>query len=216
MGVLNRAKIGVSALVLLFCLGVCDPVYAAEIATSSDASGPVIEVIEDSYEAPMDMPERGSVTAFTDAVQSFALGEEQYVNCVYYFVSISGTEYVCLFPSTAESSLMVDSNNNLYNVSTSTVTGRLFEGSFDPLQSEGKLLYLTAALGNNFSTINNYGSPNYVREYYYNSSDRLTYDDTYVVVNVLDTERTYKSGDYLEYIGLFLIGCCLICLWKRS
>lgn len=55
-------------------------------------------------------------------------------NCVYYDVTVNGTDYTLLLPSDSESSLMVDPDGYLWNVSGSQITGRLFTGSLIPLR----------------------------------------------------------------------------------
>lgn len=80
----------------------------------------------------------------------------------------------------------------------------------------GGYSYLAPCLGNNFSVNHNYGSPNYVRRYYWSSTDRLSYTDTYVTVKVNHTFFLFYSDELLMYCIIFLIGCCLICLFKRS
>lgn len=111
---------------------------------------------------------------------------------------------------------MVDPDGYLWNVSGSQIMGRLFTGSFDPFADTGEILYLAPCLGNNFSVNHDYGSPNYVRDYYWSDYDRLSYSTHYVRVLVRDSFHQYKSGDLLQYVLIFLVGCCLICLWKRS
>ena len=192
------------------------PAFADALASSSNASGPGAEDME-SYR-----PETSSDALFMgvytldDAPVAFAVNQADLVNCVCYDVRISGTVYTLLFPSSYESSLMVDSDGYLWNVSGSSITGRLFSGDFDPSADTGILLTMAPCLGNNFQTNHEYGSPNYIRNYYWSTSDRLTYTTTYVSVQVLDTYHLYNTENLLQYVVIFLIGCCLICLWKRG
>lgn len=194
----------------------CSPAYADMAATSSDAYGPGAFDLEPfEYETPSDAIPM-AVYASDDAPSVLSVTSSDLVNCVCFDVSISGTSYTLLFPSAYESSLMVDSDGYLWNMSGSSITGRLFQGEFDPAADTGELLYLAPCLGNNFQTNHDYGSPNYIRSYYWSSTDRLSYTTSYVVVKVTDTFHLYNSEHLLQYVIIFLIGCCLICLWKRS
>lgn len=204
---------------------VCVPARSSALAdvvfTPSDAEevGPGFEdVVDDQPESP-DGPVLGSVTALVDAPALLSARSGDYVNCVLYDVTINGVQYVCLLPSDSESKLMVDSDGQLWNMSSTQVSGRLFTDSFDPTADTGLMLYLTPCLGNNFSTNHSYGSPNYMRRYYWTTSsynDRLSYDDTYCTVHVEKSYHLFFTQDMLTYVVIFLVGCCLICLWKRS
>lgn len=195
---------------------ICSPAYADMVASSSDAFSPSPELLEQmEYEVPgSDIPME--IYTLDDAISPLSVDSSGLINCVCFDVTISGTEYTLLFPSAYESSLMVDSDGLLWNMSGSSITGRLFQGEFDPTADTGILLYLAPCLGNNFSTNHNYGSPNYIRRYYWSSSDRLSYSDSYVTVRVNDSFHLFHSDCVLDYVIVFLIGCCLICLWKRS
>lgn len=184
------------------------------LASSSDAALSSLEDAQDVSDleegptdiVPMDAPVRSarSVSASDD-----------YVNVLRYDVSISGQEYTLLFPPEYADSLYVDSQGRLFNVSANTIQGRLVDGNFNPYARTGKLVYLTPCLGNNFYTISEYGSPNYVREYYW-SSGSLRYRDTYVNIQVNQYHHIFKVSDTLTYIVVVLIGGCLICLWRKS
>lgn len=198
-----------------------DVVYADVVCTPSDVEmvWPGFEIVADDQSQAPDSPVLGSVTALFDAPALLSASSGSYVNCVVYDVTINGVQYVCLLPSDSESKLMVDSDGQLWNMSSSTVSGRLFTDSFDPTQDAGLMIYLTPCLGNNFSSNHNYGSPNYLRKYYWTTNsygDRLSYDDTYVVVHVDKTYHLFFTQDLLTYVVIFLVGCCLICLWQRS
>lgn len=194
------------------------PAYAYVACTPSDVEmvGPGFEdVAEDQSESP-DSPILGQVTALFDAPALLSARSGSYVNSVLYDVTINGVQYVCLLPADSESKLMVDSDGQLWNMSSSSISGRLFTDAFDPTEDSGFMVYLTPCLGNNFSVNHRYGSPNYIRRYYWSSSDRLSYDDTYVVVHVDKSYHLFFTDDILTYVVIFLVGCCLICLWKRS
>lgn len=197
------------------------PAFADVVCTSSDAEmvGPGFEDVADDQPESPNSPVLGSVTALFDAPALLSARSGSYVNCVLYDVTINSVQYVCLLPSDSESKLMVDSDGQLWNMSSSTVSGRLFTDSFDPTQDTGLMIYLTPCLGNNFSANRNYGSPNYMRKYYWTNNsygERLTYDDTYCTVHVDKTYHLFFTQDMLTYVVIFLVGCCLICLWKRS
>lgn len=136
-------------------------------------------------------------------------------NALRYRVRISGRDYVLLLSPDYINQVFIDSDGYLWNMGTSNIQGRLFEGSFNPTASTGTLLYLGPCLGNNFSANYNYGSPNYMRRYYW-SSGRLTYSDTYVTVQVEESGFSFRSGDILTYVIIILLGGMLLCLWKKS
>ena len=206
----------VSCFISLFTLF---PAYADMAASSSNATASDAEYIFFSEPQGPGLSEPDEIYALSDAPAFLSLAEDQFTNCVYYDVTISGGEYILLLPSSYESLIWVDGSGYLWNMSASSIQGRLFEDTFDPAADTGKLLYLQPCLGNNFSTNHNYGSPNYVREYYWttsNMNDRLSYTDTYVMVHVEDAHYLFQTSDTLSYAILFLVGCCLICLWKRG
>lgn len=141
--------------------------------------------------------------------------ENDYVNCVRYDCMVNGTACTLLFPTNSRSSLYVDADNRLWNMSTSTVQGRVIYDTFSPTSATGTLVYLTPCLGNNFTSLQNYGSPNYFRRYYWSGS-RLTYDDTYVVIHVDDAPFTFYTEDMVQYALVLIGGAILLCLLKKS
>lgn len=141
--------------------------------------------------------------------------EDNLVNVLRYSVRINGTSYTLLLSPSYVNQLFIDDDGYLWNMGTSSINGRLFIGEFNPTSTTGYLLYLNPCLGNNFSSNYNYGSPNYVRRYYW-SSNRLTYDDTYGVVLVEDAPFTFFQGDTLTYVIIFLIGGVVLCLLRKS
>lgn len=184
------------------------------LASSPDAPLSSLEGEEDSPDLeegptdiiPMDAPVRSA--------RSVSVSDD-YVNVLRYDVSISGRDYTLLLPPEYADSLYVDSQGRLFNVSTSPIQGRLVDGNFNPYADTGKVVHLTPCLGNNFYTIREYGSPNYVREYYW-SLGRLQYRDTYVNIQVNHYHHIFKVSDTLTYIVIVLMGGCLICLWRKS
>lgn len=142
-----------------------------------------------------------SVTAF-NPIQMAAEGQTDYVNCLRLDCTIDGDACTLLLSPEHIDKIFIDDQCRLWNMSASTISGRLVDDQFNPYQTEGKLVYLTACLGNNFSSIYNYGSPNYVREYYWSSS-RLTYDDTYCEIIVDEYHYPFFASDMWNYAILF-------------
>ena len=189
--------------------------YAAVASASDYTAEPDSESVFYAEPEVFSGSDAMEVYALFDSPSFLSDASDQFTNCVYYDVTISGTKYILLLPSAYESSLWIDGSGYLWNMSTSSIQGRLFQDSFNPLADTGILLYLQPCLGNNFNSNHHYGSPNYIRRYYWNGSNS-TYTTTYVTVHVDDTHYLFQSGDILKYVVIFLIGCCLICLWKRS
>lgn len=151
-----------------------------------------------------------------DGVESLAIsGNAPVVNAVRYSIRFNNTNYTLLLPSDAVDKVYIDDNGYLWNMSTANVSGRVFTGDFDPTANTGYILYLSPCLGNNFTANNNYGSPNYVRRYYW-SSGSLRTSDTYGTVLVLESGYPFYQSQTLQYIGIVLIGGILICLWRKS
>lgn len=183
---------------------------------ASDFTGPGVDRQASENES---LEVLGSIQEYVPSDDSvpFALNySDDVVNALRYRVTISGQSYTLLVSPEYINQLYVDSQGRLWNVGTTNIQGRLFETEFDPLVDSGKLLYLSPCLGNNFSHNREYGSPNYVRDYYWSSSDRLTYDTTYVTVQVEESGFSFRSGDILTYIIIILLGGMLLCLWKKS
>ncbi len=177
-------------------------------ATPSDAGS--LDPAENDVDAP------GETTYFSyDALPAAQGGADNYLNVLRFDIIVDGTSYICLFPPEYIDSLYIDANNRLWNMSTKTVQGRIVDENFNPYATTGKLVYLTPCLGNNFSSIREYGSPNYLREYYWSGS-RYTYDDTYTEIVVDKYYHTYFVSDFWNYIFLFLIGGGVLLLWLRT
>lgn len=174
-----------------------------ELATQSNA------VME---EADPDSPVLGEITVFDSPVFLSLEGEESFVNALRFDVNVNGSDYTLLFSPSLLDQLFVDSQGRLWNMGTAQVQGRVFDGSFDPYASSGTLVYLAPCLGNNFSAIYNYGSPNWFREYYW-SSGRLTYDDTYVQIQVTETHYPARTSDLPMYLLIFLVGGGVLLCW---
>ena len=184
------------------------------LASSPDASLSSLEVEEDSSDLEEGPTDIVPMDTSLRSARSVSVSDD-YINVLRYDVSISGREYTLLFPPEYADSLYIDSQGRLFNVSANTIQGRLVDGNFNPYAKEGKLVYLTPCLGNNFYSIREYGSPNYVREYYW-SLNRLQYRDAYVNIQVNHYHHIFKVSDTLAYIVIVLMGGCLICLWRKS
>lgn len=184
------------------------------LASPSDAPLSSLEDSQDDSDLEEGPTDIIPMDAFVGSVRSVS-ASDNYINVLRYDVSISGQEYTLLFPPEYADSLYVDSQGHLFNISISNIQGRLVDGNFNPYAQTGKLVYLTPCLGNNFSSIRNYGSPNYVREYYW-TSGRLQYRDTYANIQVNQYHHIFKVSDTLLYIVVVLMGGCLICLWRKS
>lgn len=152
-----------------------------------------------------------SVYAYSP-VSMAASDQTDYINCIRLDCTIDGDDCTLLLPPEHIDKIFIDDQNRLWNMSGSTVTGRLVDDQFNPYQTEGKLVYLTACLGNNFSNIMNYGSPNYVREYYW-SSNRLSYDDTYCEIIVDQYHYPFFASDMWNYCLLFAIFGGVLLTW---
>lgn len=190
---------------------------AGPAATPSDAPPPDSDTLEDA-ENSLD-GEEADATSYTLDADFFAQGsEDTYVNVLRFDITFNNHDYILLIPPEYVDNLYIDSNDRLWNMSTSNITGRIVDAEFNPLVTEGKLMYLSPCLGNNFSTVNEYGSPNYMRTYYWSSS-RLTYSTSYGVITVNKYHNPFYVSQTIEYIMLFVVtgGVLFICLnnYKR-
>lgn len=147
-----------------------------------------------------------------DSISAFADTPTSYVNALRYDCTVSGSDVILLFSPSCIDSLFIDENGRLWNLSTSTIQGRVVDETFNPYAVSGTLVYLTPCLGNNFSTIYNYGSPNYLRRYYW-SNDRLTYSDTYTEIVVNDYHYPYFESDLWNYFFAFILLGGVLFLW---
>lgn len=150
-----------------------------------------------------------------NAVSPAAEIPTDFVNAIRLDCTIDGSDYTLLLPPEHIDKIFIDEHGRLWNMSTSTISGRIVDDEFNPYVTEGKLVYLTACLGNNFSSIENYGSPNYVRTYYWSSS-RLTYTDNYTEIVVNDYHYPFYASDMWNYIIVFLLFIGVILAWLRN
>lgn len=186
-------------------------VAPALTASPSDAAP---ASVEDPPFNPDDPGTLGTVSAY-DPVAAFADTADTYINALRFDAVINGESVVLLFSPEHRDSLWIDAQHRLWNLSTSTVQGRIVGTSFSPYATTGRLVYLTPCLGSNFSSIYNYGSPNYVRRYYW-SSNRLTYDDTYVEITVEKFHYPFFVSDTLNYVFIFLLMGGVLLLWLKN
>lgn len=187
---------------------------------TSRISGPGFTRAEPDPEEVPDDIQPFEASEFFDSeedITSFSISsDDAIVNCIRYNITFNGSSYVLLLSPSYINQLYVDKQGYLWNMGSSSIQGRCFSGSFNPTADTGYLLYLAPCLGNNFSLNHNYGSPNYLRRYYW-SSGNLRYSDSYGVVRVADPESfSFFQGDTLTYVIIFILGGILLCLWRKS
>lgn len=187
---------------------------------TSRISGPgYVRPEADPVETPDDIQSFNAaefLDADADAAPLSIQSQDAIVNSICYNIIFNGSAYTLLLPSSYLNQIYVDEQGYLWNMGTSTIQGRAFNDSFNPTADTGYLLYLNPCLGNNFSANHHYGSPNYLRRYYW-SSGSLRSSDTYGVVLVENPESfSFFQGDTLTYVIIFILGGMLICLWRKS
>ena len=167
----------------------------------------------ETEDASQDEPE--DIIPLVRTLSRSVVGSEDFVNAVRFDVTIGGDDLTLLFPASDYGAFYVDSAGNLWNISDSVVQGLVVDGSFDPYQDEGKLIYLEPCLGNNFHDNHDGGSPNYIRNYYWTSGsyDRLTYTTQYVEILVDKVYYPVRTEDILQYVLIFILGSGVIVLW---
>lgn len=181
---------------------------------NSLTGGPQNAALE-SEEANLDEP--ADVIPYDGPMEMAFADTDDFVNTVRFDVTVSGTFYTLLFPSSDYGAFFVDETGNLWNVSDSVVTGLVVDGDFNPYSDEGTLVYLQPCLGNNFSDNHEGGSPNTFRRYYWTggSYDRLTYTEEFVHILVTDTYYPARTEDILDYALLFLVGGGVLICWSN-
>ena len=197
------------------------------VASNSEALEDIKTSVDNiqSYLIPNIGEFEGSDTALAslpEDLDTLALGGDFTLNrnVVIYEGIWNGSSARLVLPSSVEGSLFVDTDGALYNVGTSSVTGRIFYDDFEPLEYRINYFTLSPCLGNNASTLYNGGYPSSCRRYY-ESGSRLTYTDTYGLFYVYDTvhtvsdDRSYFANIYL-LIMIFLEGVMLLCFWNKS
>lgn len=184
---------------------------AGGVSVESDSNA-AEEILAD----PEGDPLLGEVVPYVSTLLLSDSGTESYVNTLRFDVLVDGRSYTLLFSPSYRDQLFIDSQDRLWNMGTSSIQGLVLDGDFDPYHTTGTLVYLAPCLGNNFSVNNNYGSPNYFRSYYWTysgTSNRLSYDDTYVQITVTKSYFPFMVGDTLTYILLFLVGGGVFLCW---
>lgn len=140
-------------------------------------------------------------------------------NVLSYRVRVNGTLYSLYLSPDDIDRIYIDSNNRMWNVGTSAISGRLFSGTFSPTATTGMIMTLGPCLGNNFSSNKSYGSPNYYRNYYWytNSSggQSLTYTTTYCTIVVESNPYPLVNSMIPTFIVIFLVGVILVCMFRR-
>ncbi len=205
-----------------------EAVADSDIASASNASLVHIEtlltdihaeIVPAAVEESEDVLEGEAVSSYSLMAASLSDDFSLDRNVVIYEGVWNGSECRLVLPVNKIGSMFVDASGNLYNVSSDTVTGRLFFGDFTPNDYEQYVFTLTPCLGSNSSTLYSYGSPNYCR-YYYESSGRITYTTTYgdfAVTNVVRTASDSDSGMMCTYmLVLILIGGVILLCWFRK
>ena len=174
---------------------------------------------------PDEVPDQGQYSIMSiddDEVSAFALSDDFGIdhNVIIYEGTWGGTSYRAVFPAEYEQYLIVTDEGYLYNLSGSSVTGRLFQDEVDYTDYEYSSLVLNSVLGNVASTIYNNGYPSYVRSYYL-SNGRITNSDQYGLFRVDRIVRT-DSSDPMRITNNYLLilmmigGMQLLCFMKKS
>lgn len=210
-----------------------DEIYSEEIDTESiisylenidrsvtDIQAAVVpdEVSDQGYYTVTYSSDLEGVTFSLDS--DFNLNE----NIIIYEGTFNGNSYRLVFPRDYEKYLIVSDEGYLYNVSGSSVTGRLFDGTADFNEYEYSTFTLQYVLGNVASNIYSYGYPSYVTTYYLSTSgsyDRITSTNTYGLFHVDNVVRTSSDDPNYININYLLIlmmigGMMLLCFTKKS
>ena len=113
-------------------------------------------------------------------------------------------------------------DGKLLNVGHSSITGRILYNSEDLNSTDYETYsYILNPLYGSTSSVYSYGSFNYQRHYYLNTSsgyNRITYSDTYGDFNVIDTKIYYSDSErttYAMYILIFVLGVMFIWMRRR-
>lgn len=174
---------------------------------------------------PNEISDQGQYSVMSvdgNEVVTFALSSDFGIdsNVIIYEGTWGGVSYRAVFPAEYEKYLIVTDDGYLYNLSGSSVTGRLFQDDVNYEDYEYSSLVLNSVLGNVASTIYNYGYPSYVRRYYV-SNNRITNTDTYGLFRVDNIVRTESAdpvriGNSYLLILIMLGGMTLLCFMKKS
>lgn len=111
-------------------------------------------------------------------------------------------------------------NGKILNVGNSNITGRILYSNQDLNSTDYETYsYIMAPVYGSTSNVYNYGSFNYQRHYYLNTTGgnyRISYNDTYGDFTVTDTDVYYTASErplYVLYVLLLLLG--VNWLWTR-
>lgn len=198
-------------------------IYSEVLEISDSLFGPGATPSEypDSMESETGVSDGETLVVYADDVDSVPLAElsaDAYANSVRYDIQFNHRDYILLFNPEDIDSLYIDSQNRLWNMSGSTITGRVVDEVFNPLQDEGIIFYLEPCLGNNFSAIHDGESPNYMRSYYWSGGtyDRLQYTTTYGTITVTSHVYPFYESQVLQYVIILLLGGVFITLCLRN
>lgn len=142
-------------------------------------------------------------------------------SCLQYQASIGSYSGILMIPSTYRSSLFLDDAGVLWNVGSSTVTGRLFlSRNVSTGDWEQYIVNISSCLTNTANSVYQNGSLSRVTRYYYNGN-RLTSSDYYGDVIVSKDVSTFAHDPdhlhnlYLLIIIFVLLGGGIICFSRR-
>lgn len=136
-------------------------------------------------------------------------------NMIVYHGIVNNQERDLFIPYDYKDSLSVI-DGYLFNISNSNIYGRL--DSVDTSSYNVDDYYLTPCIGSP-SSVYQYGSYNYIRDYYV-SNNRITYNTIYGDFQVLEVINTHSTdNDYKIHMDLLvlitLLGVMLLCYWKK-
>lgn len=177
------------------------------------------EIVPDEVSDP---GQHSVMSLSSDEVADFALaGDFGLDNNVVIYEGFWGSEsYRAVFPAAYEQYLIITDDGYLYNVSGSSVTGRLFQDEVDYESYEYSSLVLSSVLGNVASTIYSYGYPSYVRTYF-DTGTRISFKDTYGLFRVDNVVRTdsadpVRIGNNYMLVMIMIGGVLVLCFMKKS
>lgn len=192
-----------------------------EISDSLYGPGATSSEYSDSMEGEAGVSDGETLVVYADDVDSLPLADvspDAYANSVRYDIQFNNRDYILLFNPEDIDSLYIDSQDRLWNMSGSTISGRVVDDFFDPLDDEGIIFYLEPCLGNNFSAIHNGDFPNYMRSYYWSGGayDRLQYTTTYGIITVRSHIYPFYESQVLQYITILLLGGVFVTLCLKN
>lgn len=197
-------------LILAYVRQIADSLSGPGTASSSDAS-----YSQDEMEASEDIQ-----VLSLDASNLSLLGLPTHdVVCIK--GTFGGDDYTLVIPADTYPYLWIGDDGVLYNISSDTITGRLFAGgTFDSTDYEYDNLVLSPILGQSANTLYSYNYLSYLR-HYYQSSGRLTssttYGNFYVSDDGIQVQRSLQISYriyYVAVVSLFALGVNVLCLWK--